>query len=258
MSKECVFPFTNENVSSYEKTYNFKDKKVMSVLGGGDQYFSGICYGAAEIELYDCSADAWDFFVLKWYGISNLSYEDFWDYFIIKRLNSPRYFDRLLPYLPKEIADRLIKRHSSYGGLEYLLYTNANEFEYDDGSVIPYFNKEMYYQLQSMLKKRELPKFYQTCLTKLPELVKGKNIDILLTSNIFTWLPLSQEPDGVEQYKEMLEQFNCPEIQAHYIWGTSETAEKQFSDNGFEITRVPHARKRSLIRNDTVITLRRH
>lgn len=41
-----VFPFTNENLTSYGKIYNFDNAKVLSFLGSGDQYFSSILHGA--------------------------------------------------------------------------------------------------------------------------------------------------------------------------------------------------------------------
>lgn len=64
-----VYPFTNENVTSFESLYNFDNARVLSVLGSGDQYFSSLLYGAKEVELYDISSRAWDYFILKYYGI---------------------------------------------------------------------------------------------------------------------------------------------------------------------------------------------
>lgn len=34
-----VYPFTNENLTSYQNLYHFDNAKVLSVLGSGDQYF---------------------------------------------------------------------------------------------------------------------------------------------------------------------------------------------------------------------------
>ena len=37
-----VYKFSNENLTSYQELYDFTDKKVLSVIGSGDQYFSSI------------------------------------------------------------------------------------------------------------------------------------------------------------------------------------------------------------------------
>ena len=41
-----LYRFSNENLTSYQDLYDFKNKKVLSVIGSGDQYFSSILYGA--------------------------------------------------------------------------------------------------------------------------------------------------------------------------------------------------------------------
>lgn len=56
-----VYPFTNENVASFNSIYDFSNAEVLSVLGSGDQCFSSMLFGAKEIELYDCNDLAWDF-----------------------------------------------------------------------------------------------------------------------------------------------------------------------------------------------------
>ena len=44
-----VYKFSNENLTSYQELYDFTDKKVLSVIGSGDQFFSSILYGAKEV-----------------------------------------------------------------------------------------------------------------------------------------------------------------------------------------------------------------
>ena len=250
-----VYPFTNENVASFNTIYDFSNAEVLSVIGSGDQCFSSMLFGAKEIELYDCNDLAWDFFVLKWYGITILNYEEFYDFFVAKTLNSQKYFQKIISYLPTDIANRLKQKYNRYKGLSYLLYTDIAELNYNNGRVIPYLEREKYYQLQSILRESNLPKFYLTDLAKLPELVANKSYDILLTSNIFNWMPMSAEPYGIKRYKELLNRFKCFEIQALYCWSISEFLKPELEKNGFEIRYVQSAKKLRLT-NDAVISLR--
>ena len=75
-----IYGFTNENISSFSSLYDFDNAKVLSVLGSGDQYFASLLYGAKEVDLYDINKDAWNFFVLKYYGILTLEYDEFFYY----------------------------------------------------------------------------------------------------------------------------------------------------------------------------------
>ncbi|MEG2993723.1 MAG: hypothetical protein RR847_05580, partial [Bacilli bacterium] len=84
---EKVYGFSNENISSYNSLYDFKDKKVLSVLGSGDQYFSSILFGAKEVDLFDSNRLAWFYFILKYYGIKTLSFKEFYDFFVTSNLS---------------------------------------------------------------------------------------------------------------------------------------------------------------------------
>lgn len=182
-----VYPFTNENVTSFENLYNFDNARVLSVLGSGDQYFSSLLYGAREVELFDISSIAWDYFILKYYGIMIFSYEEFYDYFVIKELDNLKYLKRLMTYLPLEVSNRLYDLYKRNKGLSCNLFANVTNIN-EDGSSIPYFNRKKYYQLQSILLNSKLPTFYLGDFTRLSNKVSDKSYEIILTSNIFDWL----------------------------------------------------------------------
>lgn len=250
-----VYPFTNENLSSYQKIYHFDNAKVLSVLGSGDQYFSSLLYGAKEIELYDCNFLAWDFFVLKYYGILTLSYEEFYDYFVTKRLDDLKYLRLLLKYMPNDVANRLEKIYNQYRSLSRLLNIDIINNKYNNGKLIPYFDKQTYYNLQSILKKQKLPTFYLAYFQGLSSIVENKTYDIILTSNIFDWLYGDLEAECVKEYKALLNRFNYKEIQALYCWYLSETLKQELEANDFEITEVLSTK--TLARSkDWVVSLR--
>lgn len=250
-----VYPFTNENLTSYQNLYHFDNAKVLSVLGSGDQYFSSILYGAKEVELFDCNFLAWDFFVLKFYGILTLSYEEFYDFFVKNSLEDLKCFRKLLTYLPNDIANRLAKLQKEHRCLSRLLYIDYIADKYNNGRCIPYFEKEKYYKLQALLRKRTLPKFYFSYLQSMPSIVDNKSYDIILTSNIFDWMYGDLDSDCVVAYKQLLSQFTCGEIQALYKWTLSETLKSELERNGFEIETVPATKVLSLS-HDWVASLR--
>ena len=252
-----VYPFTNENVTSYGTLYNFDNAKVLSVLGSGDQYFASLLHGAKEVELFDINGLAWDYFILKYYGIMIFSYEEFYDYFVIKGLDDIKYFKRLLSYLPVDVANRLVDVYKNYYKLSRLLFSNVINI-LEDGRAIPYFDKEKYYQLQSILQLRNLPTFYLSDFVKLPMIVSNKSYDIILTSNIFDWLYKDYEIESVSRYKELLDKFNYSEIQALYCWNNLDNElEVEWIRNGFEIEKVPSCSALSLTNYNLVLSLRK-
>lgn len=248
-----VFSFTNENVASFNSLYNFNNANVLSVLGSGDQYFSSLLYGAKDIELYDINESTWDFFLLKYYGIMIFSYEEFYNYFIVKKFDDLKNFKRIISYLPQDVANRLSNLYQKHNGLSPLLFSDDYTF-FEVGDYIPYLNREKYYQLQSLLLNRSLPTFYLTNLKNLPYQVSNRSYDIILTSNIFDWMyhPNPNEQSIIE-YKELLNKFKYSEIQALYGWKLSKFLEIKFQDNGFDIARVPS----SVRDEDIVVSLRR-
>ena len=252
-----VYAFTNENLSSYHKIYHFNNAKVLSVLGSGDQYFSSLLYGAKDIELYDINEYTWDYFVLKFYAIANLTYEEFYDYFLIKKLSDYHYFTKLKGFLPTDITYRLDNLYQVYGNLSYFIkYVEIFNIDYNDGHIIPYLNKDNYLKLQNILKNIELPTFYHEDLLTLPDKLTNKSYDLILTSNIFYWINLGVGLNRVINYKNILEKFNYQNIQALYSWTLTKETYDHFKNNGFAIARVPSAKKLKKTK-DYVISLRK-
>ena len=253
---ERVYGFTNENVSSFSSLYNFSSAKVLSVLGSGDQYFASLLYGAREVDLYDVNEMAWDFFILKYYGIRLLNYEEFYDYFVIKKLNDEKHFDYLLSYLPRDVGIRLSNLYKRYTGLSDYLTPDIANIAYDNGHVIPYFEKCEYYRLQDILESKNLPRFYLDNFVNLPDILPKSRYDIVLASNVFYWLYLDEEEKKVLDYKEILERFDCPQIETLYSWFLPSDLEKIFLENGFDIETVSSAKSFQLY-DDKVVSLRK-
>lgn len=251
-----IYGFTNENITSFSSLYDFNKAKVLSVLGSGDQYFASILYGALDVELYDVNERAWDFFLLKYYGISYFDYDHFFDFFVSKKLNDRKTFDYLLEYLPESVSNRLLTLYNEYSGLSDYLTPDVANICYDDGHIIPYFDKSEYYRLQDILGERELPKFYLEDFINLPDKLSDSYYDIILASNIFYWLYLDEEEERVFEYKKLLERFDCSVVQALYSWSLPDSLERKFLDNGFDIAQVPSS-KRYQLYDDKVVSFKK-
>lgn len=219
MSK--VYSFTNENISSYKNLYDFNNAKVLSILSSGDHYFASLLFGAKDIELYDVNPFAWYYFVLKFYSIQILSYEEFLDYFVNYRLANYKYFMKIKEYMPMEISsylDRIYRNHSYISKL--IEFNNIVNVYKEKGLLIPYFNNDEYYRLQSILKNRRLPIFYNEGIISLPYTLRRENYDLVFTSNVYTWLESTKSIKDIVEFKGTIKKFNAPTIELMYYWGT--------------------------------------
>ena len=259
IKRDKIYGFTNENISSYQSLYNFSGANVLSVLGSGDQYFSSLLFGANCIEVFDINPLAWDFFVLKFYGITTLSFEEFYEYFVDLRMNSWFYFEKLCEYMPTDVSKRLNDLYNEFSFMSILIKEDSGHNFAD--SIIPYFNKEKYYQLQTLLRNNKLPTFYLQDFSNLPDKLSDKKFDIILASNVIRYIYNTEaEHERISEYKNLLGYFNCPNIQSSYCWGQNKRNLDEilstYKENGFDID-VVNPNNKSQSSSDYVISLRR-
>lgn len=238
------YPFTNENLVSYSKLFNFKDANVLSVLGSGDQYFSFKLFGAKNIELFDINNLANCYFSLKFYSILFLSYEEFIDFFVVSKLDNLTLYNKVKDYLPFEsrsFFDEVIKRGRKLSSLIYNVSLNYNKINYSTDRVVPYFNRDNYYILKEMLSRSEYPVIRNVSISCLFKELDGK-FNFMFFSNIFLHLNLD-----VREYRKLLQEYmkslKCDGIiQANYSWFLDENERKEFTDCGFNVFNVPSIR----------------
>ncbi len=254
---EKVYAFTNENLTCLKDIYSFQNAKVLTVLGSSDQYFSSVLFGAREVEVYDTNPNTWDYILFKYWGLCLFSYDEFYDYFVVKHLNDRALYDRLKEHLPYSTLKKLEKEIFSKGKRlsSFLELSDVTYPKYDSGSIIPYFSKEQFYKLKAIVSdtKFTLPKFYNVDLRTLPDHLNGKSYDILLASNIFFWIYMSNESSKVGEFKELLEKFPVCNIEALYGY-LHPTIREAFLNNGFQITEVLSS---NYFSNDSVVSLRK-
>lgn len=136
----------------------------------------------------------------------------------------------------------------------FLSYSDVIEPKYDNGRFIPYFSREQFYILKGLLAARGLPKFYNENLKNLSCMLE-KSYDILLASNILFYLYNIPGNKEVKEFKEILDKFNCSQIEALYGFGLNDFLEKELIENGFDIEKVQSGTRMML--HDYVVSLRK-
>ena len=237
-----VYPFTNENLTSFQSFIDFNGKNVLSVIGSTDQYFSFLLYNAKNVDLFDINPNSEHYFLLKFYSIFLLTYEEFIDFFVSSKLDNMSIYNKVRYYLPlktKTYFDNYIKSGKKLSDLIFTVSLNSNPINYSTNRVIPYFDKDSYYILQSMLRNIEMPKIYICSLEKLYKELKDI-YDIIVLSNIYLLMNMS-----VKQYRKFLDSYlsllnSNGIIEAYYSWNNID--EKEFIDSGFTQVEVPSIR----------------
>lgn len=237
-----VYPFTNENLSSYQEHINFNNRKVLSVIGSGDAYFSFLLFGSTQIDLFDINPNTINYFILKFFSLMTLTYEEFTKFFITSKLDDLKLYNKVRNYLPlktKKHLDTIIKNNQKLTKLIFTISLNSNIVNYTTNRVIPYMDKKTYYELQKLLRNVKLPNIYTKSLQELYKELKEK-YDIIALSNIYLHTNMN-----IKQYKNLLNHYlkimnENGIILAHYAWNNKD--EKELIENGFNNIEVPSIR----------------
>ncbi len=229
---EKVYGFTNENISAFPEFFSFDNARVLTVLGSGDQYFLSLLNGAKDVEVFDINYLAWYHFLLKYTAIKVLSYEEFMKMFVTDNLDNLTIYAKLREYLPDEVKyffDKLFSLGRKFSSIKIrnVIFDNAKIRN------IPFFNRETYYQLQSILQNSSIPTFYNCNLLEINEYTK-KSYDVALLSNVYHYLSLT-----AKDYRDFLNKFNAPEILALYTWILNWEEKMRFLASGFAVYQIP-------------------
>lgn len=245
-----VYGFTNEFVGTFPKIINFDNADVLSVVGSGDQYFTAILSGAKNVTLFDLNENAWYHFVLKFTAIKYLSFEEFWQFFIIDGLDNLKLYLKIRDYLPFDVRrffDMMRVRKIKFSNIKFVELLEDTDYV----RIIPYLRQEEYYKLQNLLVKRILPICYIKDFADIALGSERENYDILLLSNIYNWMDL--RPIALKSlfagykleknfnpviFKYLLDKFDSCLIQALYAWNYYNDINK-FKELGFNVNAIP-------------------
>ena len=228
--------FSYKNLSSYSEIYNFKGASVISLIDSGDDYLISLLNDCERVELFDKDIESYNYLLFKIEAIKNLSYDEFFKYFV---------FGLSDQYLKDKIL-----MNSNVKQVNIVNPKIRRDLKYDNGEFIPYLDKNTYYRLQSILKELNYPLFHKCNMWKLQECMCG-NYDILLTSCIFNDMYQKGKIRGIKNYKKLLDSFNINQIQAFYNYGYLPLdIENEFLKRGFEIDYIDDGNNR-----DSVVSL---
>lgn len=230
---EKVYDFSNENLTESFKLFDLPNKKVLTVLGSGDQYFTALLNGAKKIEVFDNNKLTWYYFILKFMAIKHLSYEEFFKFFVTDGLDNKEIYQKIEKYLPEYVSNyfKLLEiMHKPLSSIKYKkLLSKKNKV--NNGIYIPYLKKEEYYHLKDLLNKTELPYFYNTDLL---DLSKNEYYDVIILSNIINYVMMDPQ-----SWYDFLYDFNCPHIEAVYAWFIENSEKEAYLNCGFQDKYVP-------------------
>jgi len=82
-----MYVYGTEMISDYYSKINLKNKKVLTIIGSGDQIINAIFFGAKEVVGFDYNILSQHIFYLKIAAIKTLNYQEFFDFFGKKHNN---------------------------------------------------------------------------------------------------------------------------------------------------------------------------
>ncbi len=233
-----LYRFSNENLTSYQDLYDFKNKKVLSVIGSGDQYFSSILYGAEEVTCFDMFAPSKYYLIFKYIAIKVLTYEEFVEFFIKSNMKNKVIYQKLRKHLPKDVKtffDFAYRR--GLNKLTYIVIGFNNKVNTMSGRVIPYLDKNNYNVLKELLHIKPLPNFIIGVFPNILNEITN-DYDLILLSNIYSFLGID-----VTKYNEIMKNVfthlnETGEVQANYVWHEYSDFFTGFKENGYIIDKV--------------------
>lgn len=244
---EPVYDFTNENTTELNRICNFEGKKVLTVLGSGDQYFTAKLYGAKQVDVIDTNCYTWYYFIIKQWAFKCLKYEDFYRLFIEKVWTDKKINNRFQIFAPDDVKTSVSLANNFL--LTVVPHTSFKPPLRDDGSIIPYFSEENYKKLQDILRGDKTPLFINENFFQYEA---SKPYDITILSNIYNFSGMSKE-----EFKAYLMRFNSSEILALYGWHMNESTQQEWADLGFEIHEVASSVPTNEKKTDIILSLRK-
>lgn len=196
-SKSPMYIYATEMVSNYYRILNIKNKRVLSIVGSGDQIINAYFFGAKEVVGFDINKYTFFMLDLKISAIFNLTYSEFINFFG-KDLNTGTFsfalynkFKKDLPRDTKIFFDKLY-RNFSYNGKKLI---KSNHFRQRQTIKSLAVDTNIYLKNEnSYIKCREIMqnKNLQFLELDLNDILTNKNLkgkfDIINLSNVLNYL----------------------------------------------------------------------
>ncbi len=212
MDFNTVYSFSNEDLVSCFKDFNFKNKDCLTVLASSDQALDMFLKGAKDITTFDINPLTRYYFYLKKAALlSNISLQDYVNFFGTRKFFSgedfyKKIFDKLFSNLDRDNLSfwKQLLHEFPVVQIKYNLFVIEN---YDFKSLqesINYLNEENYQKLCQIIKTKNID-FINCNIKDLPGSL-SKSYDYIYLSNIAQYLDIvfSQGYSNKEAYKKLL------------------------------------------------------
>lgn len=213
-----IYPFSTENLSYLEKI-NLEGKAILTVTGSFDQAFNLIFEGASKICNFDVNLNTIFFAYLKMSAVKIFSYQEYLNFFFGEKKMPYDMYQRLLPFLPKQIKD--------YWDYMYAFFSNdgnalMNSRLFEKASSMkntilgnPYLYSETNYKKTALRMNEVEIEFTEKNILEIGE--ENDKYDVMLFSNIESYLVS-------DYFSEMSE--------SEYIDFIEKKASKQLNEGG--------------------------
>lgn len=226
-SKYCsIFTFATENLDSYLKELDVFNKRVLTITSSGDHLINLALLGISEIDCFDINRLCYYYTKLKLTSLMFLTYEEFITYFTYcedsvlmadtmypLNINECRYdysiYTKIRENLDMDVQlffDELYATYEYSGEIISLskLFNNVpmTSAKYNNTYLASCKN---YYKAREQVRKLSIAnkiKFYNLDFFQLHEL--DKQYDIVLLSNIYDYIPVSDKNLFVEYIKQQM------------------------------------------------------
>lgn len=186
-----LYDFTNEVLKEYFPYLNVENKRVLTVVGSGDQALNLIFLGASEVDTFDINPKAKEYMLLKACAILELNYQEFIKYMVSKDksiIDYENFYKRIRDYLPEETKNywdfHYQNKSEIYQRTDFSQFHFANNF---------YATEEGYHKLQKKLNLSKIHFISSNLMNLHLNLEKSSKYQAIICSNISTYLPFSDQ-----------------------------------------------------------------
>lgn len=264
-----IYKTTNENISKEAYSNSLYNKRrVLSIIGSGDQILNAILFGTKEIVGIDVSTFPKYFLLLKFAAINNLSKEEYIKYFYNSFFDSfdVTYYNKIRCSLEKNTK---IFWDSIYNNYETDSIYNSNLFYPFDLSIdrAKSFNPYLQYNNYNVLKKKINSiniELFNHDMFNINELDIGK-FDLAILSNLINNINKNKSKkifnlhnaviENITLYKIFLNSLplNKKGIAISYNFGFDGEIKKYFKEKEYEVYQVDADLKICTLKNEILI-----
>lgn len=232
------FSRTNEDLGAYYKYFPINNKKVLTVVGSGDQILQAVKDNPREIHAFDMNPLAIYMSKLKIAGVQSLDCSEYsisFNYFCEYSLSL--YYKRIREYLDKEACLFWDSIYNSVQkqGLKIQTRTSSSNRGKDSYEYI-----ENYYLTKDNISKVKIY-YYVSKLFELENIIKNEKFDTIILSNIYDWLTKKDQIEFCKYIKQELNNYLQDNGIIDVYSSISGTCDAENPDELKEFTNTIHA-----------------